>query len=96
MMVLLNLFFHFIRQSSTMDTEVYEILAVLLYKTKPIHMYIYHQPKHLHNLSNAFQFIPRAHHGNKLPLKSLLVMHINLYHVTGARFGLLFIIATIF
>jgi len=79
-----------------MDTEVYEILAVLLYKTKPIHMYIYHQPKHLHNLSNAFQLIPRAHHGNKLPLKSLLVMHINLYHLTRARFGLLFIIATIF
>jgi hypothetical protein len=58
-------------------------------------MYIYHRPKHQHNLNNAFQMIPRAHHGNKIPLKSLFVMHINLCHVNRAKFGLLVIIATI-
>ena len=59
-------------------------------------MYVYHRPKHKHKLSNAFQLIRRAHRGNKIPLKSLLVMHINLCHVTRTKFVLLVIIATIF
>ena len=59
-------------------------------------MYIYHQSKHSHNLSSPFQLIPRAHHGNKIPLKSLLVMHIKFCHVTGDKFVLFVIIATVF